>query len=285
MAITIRQNDRYFIKGKIVETAGDGTLVICVTHPFSCQIKFTCFPRQYNSIYSERLSKYNWLGPHGGAHPKVWGAAAYYNAEQETFYQTESDDESGGKSEWEVTDFEDIYHDNPHLCTNDLDSYQKEHQFFKDRYIPILHKGMLCSFYAYALEAVDERNRKSVHSKQVERYPTDYDYHWIYDPDSFRIEEWNAESIEGLVKEILPSRECVEELLKRHRAIDKESRRKIPKEIWEWIKSTLKRFENHLQKYPRVSWFILTSGMLLIGIATLVYAVLKGQNPMDNNLP
>ena len=286
MATTIRQNDRYFIKGKIVETASNGTLVIFVTHPFSCQIKFTCFPAQYNYIYSERLSDYNWLGLSGGSHPLGWGiAAAYYDTEKKCFYKKEAGNASDGDPEWEVTDFKDIYDDNPRLLTNDLHSQQKEHQFFVDRYIPILQKGMLCRFYAYALEEVDEGNWKSVRSKQVERHPNDYDDHWIYDPDSFRIEEWNAESIEGLVKEILPSRECVEELLKRHRAIDKESRRKIPKEIWEWIKSTLKCFENHLQKYPRVSWFILTSGMLLIGIATLVYAVLKGQNPMDNNLP
>lgn len=286
MATAIRQNDRYLIKGKIVETANDDTLVIFVTEPFSCQIQFTCFPIQYNSIHSSRLSKYNWLGLHGGPHPLGWGiAAAYYDTEKKCFYKKEAGNASDGDPEWEVTDFKDIYHDNSSLRTNELYSQQKEHKFFVDRYIPILQKGMLCNFDAYALEEVDEENSKSVHRKRVERHPNDDDYHWIYDPDSFRIEEWNAESIEGLVKEILPSRECVKELRKRHRAIDKESRRKIPKEICEWIKSTLKRFENHLQKYPRLSWFILTLGMLLIGIASLAYTILKGQNPMDNNLP
>lgn len=87
---------------------------------------------------------------------------------------------------------------------------------------------MLCSFYAYALKEVDRENWCSVHSKQVERHPNDYDDHWIYDADSFRIEEWNAESIEGLVTEILPSRECLEKLLKRHDAADDE----LKKEKW-----------------------------------------------------
>ena len=284
MGITIRQNDRYFIKGKIVETASNGTLVIFAAQPFSCEIKFTCFPIQYNCIHSSRLSKYNWLGVSGGSHPGTWEAAAYYNTAG-YFYKKESASESDGNPEWKTADFEDILYDNSHLRTNDSHSYQKEHKFFEDRYIPILEKGMLCSFYAYALEEVDEGNLKSVHSKQVERHPNDYDDRWIYDPDSFRIEEWNAESIEGLVREILPSRECVEDLRKRHRAIDKESRRKQWRELCESIKSIPKRIENHLQEYSRLSWFIINLGILLITIASLAYTILKGQNPMDNNLP
>ena len=282
MGTTIHQRDRYFIKGKISETPSRDALIIFVSQPFSCKIEFTCFPTQYNYIHSSRLSKYDWLDLHR-EHPPCWRAAAYYNTEHKHFYKKESADESSGNPEWKVTDFEDIFYDNSHLRTNEFHSQQKEHKFFLDRYIPILQKGMLCSFYAYALEEVDEGNWKSVHSKQVKRYPNDYDDHWIYDPDSFCIEEWNAESIEGLVKEILPSRECLEELLKRHDAADEELKKEKRKERREWIKSIPKRIENRLQSYPRTLWLIISGGTLALGIITLIYAILTGQNP--NNQP
>ena len=121
MTITINTRDRYFIKGKIVDIAGNGTLVIFVTHPFSSQIKFTCFPMQYNYIHSSRLSKYNWLGLDRGSHPPAWEASAYYNTEQKHFYKKESG-EDDGESEWKAADFEDIYRDNSRLLTNDLHS-------------------------------------------------------------------------------------------------------------------------------------------------------------------
>lgn len=217
MVIAIETRDKYFIKGKIIEADND-TLVVCVTQPFSCQIKFMCYPAHYNYIHSSRLSKYNWLGLDRGSHPESLGASAYYNAEQKTFYKRESDSES----EWEISDFEDIYRDNSHFRTNDLYSYQKEHKFFVDRYIPILQEGQSCTFYAYALQETNEKGYQSVYNSQVKRHPDDPEYRWIYDPDTFYVGKWGPESIDDLVKETLPSRECLEKLLKRHDAADDE---------------------------------------------------------------
>lgn len=276
MAITINTRDRYFIKGKIVDVAGDGTLAIFVAQPFSCRIKFTCYPIQYNYIHSSRLSKYNWLGLDRGSHPQVWEASAYYNTEQKHFYKKESG-EDDGESTWKAADFEDIYHDNSRLLINDLHSYQKEHKFFVDRYIPILQKEQSCAFYAYALQEIDEGNYQSVNSSQVERYPDDRDYHWIYDPDTFYVEKWDTESIDDLAREILPSRECLEELLKRHDASDEKLKKEKRKEKWEWIKSTPKRIENFLAKYSRLSWLLITLGAFFVGVGSLILSYLNRQ--------
>lgn len=271
MAITINTRDRYLIKGKIVDMPGDGTLVIFVTHPFSSKIKFTCFPIQYNYIHSSRLSKYNWLGLNRGSHPQVWEASAYYNTEQKSFYKKESGGESDGESEWKAADFEDIYHDNSRLLTNDLHSYQKEHKFFVDRYIPILQKEQPCEFSAYALQEINEGNRQSVNSSQVERYPNDRDYLWIYDPDTFCAEKWDTESIDDLVKEVRPSKECVKQLLKSYEDDDRKAKKEQRNRVWETIKSTPKRFEDFLRKYKQST---IGLGGVIVGAILAIVALL-----------
>ena len=267
MAITINTHDKYFIKGKIVDIANNGTLVICVTHPFSSKIKFTCFSMEYNYIHSSRLSKYNWLGLNSGSHPETWGPSAYYNTEQKSFYKKESD----GESEWKAADFEDIYRDNSHLLTNDLHSYQKEHKFFVDRYIPVLQKEQSCAFYAYALQKTNEGNQQSVNSSQVERYPDDRDYLWIYDPDTFYVEKWDTESIDNLVKEVRPSKECVKQLLKSYGDDDRKARKEKWNRVWETIKSTPKRFEDFLGKYKQST---IGLGGVIVGAILAIVALL-----------
>lgn len=267
MVITINTRDRYLIQGKIVDIPGDGTLVIFVTHPFSSKIKFTCFPIQYNYIHSSRLSKYNWLGLDSGSHPQVWEASAYYNTEQKSFYKKESDSES----EWKAADFEDIYRDNSRLLTNDLHSYQKEHKFFVDRYIPILQKEQPCEFSAYALQEINEGNWQSVNSSQVERYPNDRDYLWIYDPDTFRAEKWDTESIDDLAKEVRPSKECVKQLLKSYEDDDRKAKKEQRNRVWQTIKSTPKRFEDFLRNYKQST---IGLGGVIVGAVLAIVALL-----------
>ena len=267
MAITINTHDRYLIKGKIVDIANNGALVIFVTYPFSSKIEFTCFPMEYNYIHSSRLSKYNWLGLNSGSHPQVWEASAYYNTEQKNFYKKES----AGESEWKATDFEDIYYDNSRLLTNDLHSYQKEHKFFVDRYIPILQKEQACAFYAYALQKTNEGNRQSVNSSQVERYPDDRDYLWIYDPDTFYLEKWGTESIDDLVKEVRPSKECVKQLLKSYEDDDRKAKKEKWNKVSETIKSTPKRFEDFLRKYKQST---IGLGGVIVGAILAIVALL-----------
>lgn len=271
MAITINTRDRYLIKGKIVDIPGDGTLVIFVTDPFSSKIEFTCFPMQYNYIHSSRLSKYNWLGLGRGSHPQAWEASAYYNTEQKSFYKKESDSESNGESEWKVADFEDIYRDNSRLLTNDLHSYQKEHKFFVDRYIPILQKEQPCKFSAYALQEINEGNWQSVNSSQVERYPNDRDYLWIYNPDTFRGKKWDTESIDDLVKEVRPSKGCVKQLLKSYEDDDRKAKKEQRNKVWETIKSTPKRFEDFLGKYKQST---IGLGGVIVGAILAIVALL-----------
>ena len=286
MAIIIDEyNDKYSIKGKIIDVNDNSsTLTISVTSPFTNVIEFYCNSEYYDVLHPPVSSKYNWIDwVRDNAHPVVTEASAYYNTKDKCFYRKES----GSESEWEHTDFEDLYNDNPYLFTKDLNS-QVKYEFFLYRYKSILHKEQLCSFSAYATEW-DNRNWHSIRNKQVERHPKDYT--WIYDPDTFHGERWDTKSIDGLVKEVLPSRECLEELLikkvlpsrecleeliKRHDAADEELKRKERKERRERIESIPKRVENFIGKYPRLLWLIITFGMLLVGIGSLIVTYLKG---------
>ena len=258
MELTINTSDSYWIRGKIIDIDGDrGIFTISVTHPFTCEIKFHCESGHYyllhpiSSMY-EGPSKYNWFGL-DETHPPGTGASAYYNTERKCFYKKES----GTESEWKHEDFEDIYYDNPNLFKKSLDSrWLAKYFFFLRRYRSILHKEQLCEFSAYALD-----KNCSVKSRQVERYPNDY--YWIYDPDTFEGKKWDTESIDDLVKEIRPSRECLKQLLKSYRDDDWKAIKENLKRIVERIKSTPKRIEDSIGKYPRSLWFILTLGMFL----------------------
>ena len=265
MAIIFDEYDKYSIKGKIIDVNDSSTLTISVTSPFVSEVKFHCNSYHYGILHPPVSSKYNWIDwVQGDAHPIVTEASAYYNTNDKCFYKKEY----GKESEWEHIDFETLYEDNPHLFTKNLNS-QVEYEFFLYRYMSILHKGQLCRFSAYAIHRPN-RDWKSIKNKGVERHPDDYT--WIYDPDTFHGEKWDTESIDGLVKEILPSRECLEESLERHDAADDELKRQEWKEKWERIKSTPERLQKWLTKYSQI-WLILTSslgGVLLKLIADFI---------------
>ena len=270
MEIYLGYGDRYSIEGKIVDINDrSSTLTISVTSPFVSEVKFHCSIGYYNTLHPPVTSKYTWISwVRDGAHPVVSEAAAYYNTNDKCFYKKES----GSESQWERADFEDIYNDDdPHLFVKHLDMPEK-YQFFLYKYMSILHKEQLCHFYAYA---IDETGTKfhSVHGKKVARHPEDYT--WIYDPDSFYGEKWDAESIDGLVKEILPSRECLEALIKRHDAADDELNRKKWKERWERVKSIPRRVEDSIGEYPRSLWLIITLGTFILGIVSFIASLLK----------
>lgn len=268
MPITIKESHKYDISGKIIDINGS-TFTISVTFPFTHEIKFYCRSRDYNALHPPVSSKYNWIRwVEGDGPPNISEASAYYNTEDKCFYKKES----GRASEWEAIDFEDLYDDDPLLFTEDPNIIQeKKYWFFQDRYMSILQKEQLCNFSAYVIRKEDLR---SVHSQEVERYPDDYDYFWIYDPDSFSAEKWDAESIDDLVKEIRPSRDCLEQLLKSYEDDDRDAKRERWDRRWKKIKSTPKRVEDFMGKYSRLLWFIITFGMFLVGIGSLIVAYL-----------
>ena len=271
MAINFdKYNDKYSIKGKIINVNDkSSTLTISVTTPFISVIEFHCSSEYYDALHPPVSSKYEWIAwVRDDAHPIVTEASAYYNTKDKCFYKKES----GSESEWERTDFDDIYSDNPHLLTKNSNSRVK-YEFFLYRYKSILHKEQLCSFSAYATDW-DNRNWHSIRNKQVERHPNDYT--WIYDPDTFQGEKWDTESIDGLVKEVLPSRECLEELLKRHDAADEELKRKEREERRERIKSIPGHLQNWLTKYDKI-WYILTSS-LVGALVTLIVSSIINRN-------
>ena len=259
MRLYIDEYYAYALKGIFIKK-GDGdnaNLVISVTDPFTCEIDFQCNSDKYNRLHPPRSkdrskSKYTWLGLNSDLHLTPGGAAdyynnsVYYNVEDKCFYKKGADDTSG----WERTDFEEIYYDNPNFLKKD--AIQASYEHFRDRYRAILHKGMLCNFKAYALEKKDDGSFRSSSTNNVKRHPEDYT--WIYDPDSFHIEGWNTESIDSLVKEIRPSRDCLEQLRETYDADDRKAKDEKRKRRCEKGKAILKRFWTWLNKDD--SWVI-----------------------------
>ena len=270
MVTTINPYDRYRISGKIIDISGNSTLTISVISPFTCEIKFHCDSSQYNNILHPPPFKYNWMDLQE-VHPSdVTEAAAYYNTEEKRFYKKES----GGASEWKPTDFKNIYEDNSSLVRQNPNSIQEQekYRFFRDRYMSILQKGQLCHFSAYAMHRINT-DWSSVQSPQVARHPDDYD--WIYDPDTFSAKKWDTESIDDLVKKIRPSRDCLKQLLESYEDDDRRAKKAKWNRRWEIIKSTLRRIEDSLGKYPRLLWLILTLGMFFVGIGSLIVTYFK----------
>lgn len=298
MAIIFDKYDEYSIEGKIVDINDrSSTLTISVTSPFIGVIKFQCSLEYYNLLHPPVTSKYNWIDwVSGDGHPSVTEASVYYNTSHKCFYKKESDRES----EWESADFEDIYNDDDrYLFVKHLDMPEK-YQFFLYKYKSILHKEQICHFSAYAVRRIN-RDWKSIQNNEVERHPEDYT--WIYDPDTFYGEKWDAESIDGLVKEIRPSRECLKQLfksykdddriiesiddlvqeirpsreclkqlLKSYRADGRKAWGEKLKRIGKGIKSAPERFQNWLAKYNQIWYFFATflAGALGTLIATLI---------------
>ena len=293
MAITINESDAYYIMGKIIGI-NNYRLTISVTSPFTEEIDFDCNVDYYDQIHPPKSVEYNWEDLRE-SHPTITEASTYYNTNHKSFFKKEY----GAESEWKPTDFEDIYDSNPNLLKNEK-KYREKYLFFIDKYLQTLHKGQLCRFKAYPIEK-NNRNTHSVQRILVEEYPNKYN--WIYDPDSFFTERWITESIDDLVqeirpsrecvkqlfesykdddriiesiddlvKEILPSRECVEQLLERHDAADEELKRKEWKEKLERIKSTPERLQNWLTKYNQI--FLLLTSSLVGSIVTLIATLL-----------
>ena len=265
MELTINKYDGYRISGKIIDIdANRGIFTISVTDPFTCEIKFHCESGHYYllhpipSIY-EGPSKYYWIGL-DDTHPLVVGASAYYNTEDKCFYKKES----GTESEWKPTDFEHIYYDNPNLLKKNSGRWLAEYFFFLRRYRSILHKEQLCEFSAYALH-----ENRSVKNNQVKRHPDDY--FWIYDPNSFEAKKWNAESIDDLVRDIRPSRDCLKQSLKSYEDDDRDVKKEKWNRRWEGIKSTPKRLKNWLDEYDKL---IIGLGGLIVGAITASVAIL-----------
>ena len=299
MKLTINKSDKYYITGKIIKI-GNSTLTISVTSPFVGEIEFYCSSEHYVVLHPPISSKYNWMDL-DNTHPNVTEASAYYNTRDKCFYTKES----GRKSEWEPTDFEHIYNDNPSLFTENrnIEQQREKYWFFQDRYMAILQKEQLCGFSAYVIRKEDSC---SVYSQQVERYPNDYDYFWIYDPDTFRAEKWDTKSIGDLVKEIRPSRDCLKQLLKSYewdtesiddlvekirpsREIveylsrcyeedDEKAKREERKRKRQEVKLIPKRVEDFLRQYHRLLWLIITLGMFLVGIGSLIVSYLSFKN-------
>ena len=269
MAIIIHEYDKYSIKGKIIDINNSSTLIISVTSPFICKIKFHCNSEHYDTLHPQVSSKYNWIDwVRDDAHPFETEASAYYNTKDKCFYRKES----GIESEWERTDFEDIYNDNPHLLVKNS-NMQEKYQFFLYKYMSILHKEQLCYFSAYAIHRIN-RDWHSIHNKQVERHPDDY--FWIYDPDSFRGEKWDTESIDDLVMGIRPSKDCLRQLLEFYKADDREVKKEKWNRIRETIKSTPERLQNWLTKYDKI-WILLTSS-LVTAFVTLIATLIINRN-------
>ena len=262
MEFIFNEFDRYSIRGKIIDINDSSTLTISVISPFVSEIEFHCSSEHYDMLHPPAF-KYNWISwVQDSEHPSVTEASAYYHKTHKCFYKKES----GSESEWELTDFEDLYDDNPNLLTKNMDM-QEKYKLFLYKYKSILHKGQFCRFSAYAIDR-DNRNWNwySIRNKQVERQPGDYT--WIYDPDNFFGEKWEAESIDNLVKEIRPSKDCLEQLRVSYKAEDQEAKRKTKKEKWErrWkaIISAPELFQNWLTKYDKI-------GILLTGsVGTLI---------------
>ena len=72
-----------------------------------------------SNLYICRPLKYNWMKDND--HPNVTEASAYYNTGDKCFYTKES-------GEWEPTDFEHIYYDNPNLTQ--IDGWQNISSFY-----------------------------------------------------------------------------------------------------------------------------------------------------------
>ena len=266
MAISFHEYDRYSIKGKIIDVNDrSSTLIISVTSPFASEIEFNCSSDHYDMLHPATF-KYTWISwVQGAGHPNETEAAAYYNKTHKCFYKKEY----GSESEWERTDFEDIYDDNPNLLSKNL-NMQEKYKFFLYRYMSILHKEQLCRFSAYAIEW-DNRSWRSIKNKQVERHPDDYD--WIYDPDTFHGEKWDAESIDGLVKEIRPSRDCVEWLIESYKTEDQEAKRKDKKEKRENKKNKWKNRFDRFEQYPNTIKIIIT--VLITTFVNQIPAIFK----------
>ena len=194
-------------------------------------------------------------------------ASAYYNTNDKCFYRKEE----GRKSEWKSTDFADIHNDNPYFLYRGSSWTQKEYPFFVDKYLLILQKGQLCHFYAYAIQRIN-RDQHSVEKKQVERHPNDYS--WIYDPDTFHIDKWDTESIDGLVQEIRPSRDCLKHLRESYEVDDRKTKREKWDRRLETLKSIPARVEDFLGRYRRLLWLI-TLGMFLVGVGSLIVNYLR----------
>ena len=266
MAISFHEYDRYSIKGKIINVNDNSTLTISVTSPFVNEVKFYCNSDHYDMLHPPKFT-YSWISwVRDSTHPVVSEAAAYYNTNDKCFYKKES----GSESEWKRTDFKDIYEDNPNLLTKNINVLPEKYQSFLYKYMPTLHKEQLCHFSAYVIKRTDTKFH-SVRGQEVERHPNDYDYTWIYDPDTFRGEEWDTESIDGLVKEIRPSRECLNQLLASYEAEDRKTWVEKWKKRWQGIKSSPERFRIWLDKYDKM---MIGLGGLIVGVILATFAIL-----------
>ena len=85
--------------------------------------------------------------------------------------------------------------------------------------------------------------------------------------------KWEAESIDGLVKEIRPSRECVEWLIESYKTEDQEAKRKDKKEKRENKKNKWKNRFDRFEQYPNTIKIIIT--VLITTFVNQIPAIFK----------
>ena len=274
-------------------TCKDYILKILVNHPFNAEISIIMNTDTWNKYVNYSFER-KWKG-FLDSHPKECNSMDFYcNPQEGKFYMGSSTDDEN-YSVWEETTLEEIVNISRLAWTFSRHIHTDYNR---------LHAGQTCEFYAYA---IDNNDRLYKPSTIEDNFPK---YKWIYNPLTFKAHDITSESIEhliaktpppklvadkiilnhiqefqhsktnglnidGLVKEVLPSRECLEGLLERHDAADEELKRKEWKEKSERIKSIPKRVENFIGKYPRLLWLIITLGTFFVGIGSLIVSYLK----------
>ena len=261
------------IKGKFSHKAQRDGIVISVTSPFVEEIHIES-DDNIHKAYSETYS----LLPPQAEHPKGEYRSIYYNTEEQRYYRSEwrpkkpELEESEWGYIWVITDSEYIT-----KHAKRCEKLQAHYRSYHD-----IHKGQLCVFTGYAIDPNgDFKKPSTIESKLI----LDDRTKWFFNPWSFKVSLLDENTIDGLVKEILPSRECLEESLERHDAADDELKRQERNKRWQSIKSIPKRVENFIGRYPRLLWLIITFGMLLVGIGSLIVAYLNVLPPEIQTTP
>ncbi len=270
-------------------TCKDYILKILVNHPFNAEISIIMNTDTWNKYVNYSVSR-NWRGFLDN-HPKECNSMDFYcNPQEGKFYMGSSTDDKN-YSVWEETTLEKIvnisrlaWEFSRHIHTD----YNR------------LHAGQTCEFYAYA---IDNNDRLYKPSTIEDNFPK---YKWIYNPLTFKAHDITSESIEhliaktpppklvadkiilnhiqefqhsktnglnidGLVKEIRPSRECLKQLLESYEAEDQKTWVEKWKKRWQGIKSSPERFRIWLDKYDKM---MIGLGGLIVGVILATFAIL-----------
>ena len=249
------------MKGKFSHNLPRNGIVILVTSPFVEEIHIECD----HDISNEYWNTYSLLAPQA-EHPEGENRKIYYNTREKYYYRSEWREKNPEQQEsksgyiWVEANSEDIV-EHARQCEKLQAHYRSYHD---------IHKGQLCVFRGYAVDPNGDFKKPSTVESMFDRHK------WFYNPWSFKVSLLDENTIDGLVKEILPSRECLEESLERHDAADDELKRQEWKRKWERIKSTPERLQKWLTKYNQI--FLLLTSSLVAAIVTLIATLLITRN-------